>query len=199
MLFGTRTWVCLTCMVLIAVFWGGVGGVQASSIWNDRAVDLFSEHRARDVGDIVTIIVSESATASQKATTSSKESSSAGTDAGVGLLRFLSQSSAGAKNDFSGDGTTSRSGTLSARITAVISKKLPNGNLVIEGVRRIKVNRETQEIVLSGIIRPQDITEKNTIESTYLANAEIKYKGSGSIGGDLQRPGFINKIFNFLF
>ncbi len=190
-------------MVLLVVFVIVLAGIQAevkaASVWDDRARELYSEHRARNVGDIVTIIISESSTASSKAATEATEENTLSTNAGVGLLRFLSASSGGAKNDFKGEGTTSRTGSLSAKITAMITKKLPNGNLVIEGVRRVRMNRETEEIVLSGVVRPQDITEQNTVLSTYVANAEIKYKGAGSVGGNLQRPGFLNKVFNFLF
>ena len=190
-------------MVLLVVFVIVLAGIQAevkaASVWDDRARELYSEHRARNVGDIVTIIISESSTASSKAATEATEENTLSTNAGVGLLRFLSASSGGAKNDFKGEGTTSRTGSLSAKITAMITKKLPNGNLVIEGVRRVRMNRETEEIVLSGVVRPQDITEQNTVLSTYVANAEIKYKGAGSVGGNLQCPGFLNKVFNFLF
>jgi flagellar L-ring protein precursor FlgH len=97
-------------------------------------------------------------------------------------------------SDFKGDGTTSRSGDLTAFITCRVTEVLPNGNLRIVGTREILVNHENQVIVLSGVIRPRDINDQNIIASRFIADAKIAYSGSGVID-DRQRPGW---MANFL-
>lgn len=170
----------------------------AQSLWDSGAGDLFTENRAHRVGDIVTVLIEETAQATQKASTKTAGESKLSAGDGKGLMKWLKLSSANSSSDFSGDGETTRSGTVRARVTASIVQKLPNGNLMIRGNRKIRVNRETQEIVVSGIVRSQDISPDNTVLSSSLADAEIKYKGDGSIG-HLQKPGLLHKIVHFLF
>jgi flagellar L-ring protein precursor FlgH len=170
----------------------------ATSLWNQGNGDLFSERRARSVGDTVTILIEESSTATQRTSTKTSGESKVSTGAGQGVMKFLSLNSADSKSDFNGDGETTRSGSLKARITATIMKRLPNGNYFIKGERKIRVNRETQEIVVTGVVRGEDITPENTVLSSYIADAEIKYKGEGAFG-HTQRPGLLQKIVHFLF
>ena len=101
-------------------------------------------------------------------------------------------------SDFDGSGTTQRSGDLTAFITTKVIEVLPNGNLKIEGTREVKVNNEKQLIILSGIIRPRDISPGNIILSTYVADAKIEYSGSGVIH-DRQRPGWMTRIIDIVW
>lgn len=186
------------CLAAASIILSGWGCASAQSLWDPASGDLFMENRAHRIGDIVTILVEETAQATQKASTKTAGESKLSAGDGKGLMKWLKLSSANSSSDFNGDGETTRSGTIRARITASIVQKLPNGNLVLRGNRKIRVNRETQEIVVSGTARPHDITPENTVLSSYLADAEIKYKGEGSIG-HLQKPGLLHKIVHFLF
>ena len=100
----------------------------------------------------------------------------------------------GMKSDFEGDGSTTRSGDLTAFITCRVTEVMPNGNLRIVGTREVMVNHENQVIILSGTIRPRDIASDNIIRSIFVSDAKIAYSGSGVID-DRQRPGW---LANFL-
>jgi flagellar L-ring protein precursor FlgH len=102
------------------------------------------------------------------------------------------------KNDYSGEGKSSRKGKLKAKMTARITQVLPNGNFLIEGTRIVDVNGERQTTVLTGVIRPQDITPENTVFSYDIADAQISYKGRGSVN-TAQRPGIFARFLNWLF
>ena len=95
-------------------------------------------------------------------------------------------------------GSTTRGSSLTTKMTTRVVEELPNGILKIEGKQNITVNGEEQEIVVSGLIRTQDISPDNTILSTYVADAEISFKGAGVLG-DKQEPGLLTRLFNWLF
>ena len=190
---------------------------QENSLWQaaNGLSGLFLDTKARNIGDIVTIEIAESSKATNKANTETGRDSSlsAGIDSLFGIenwwqdtvLRklgtdmpkvnpFGSASVKGSmKSDFKGDGTTSRSGDLTAFITCRVTEVLPNGNLRIVGTREILVNHENQVIVLSGVIRPRDINDQNIIASRFIADAKIAYSGSGIID-DRQRPGWLANL-----
>ena len=100
-----------------------------------------------------------------------------------------------AEKDFTGSGSISRSGNITATVPATVIKVLPNYNLYIEGQRAVNINKEQQLIKISGIIRPCDILADNSIHSTYIANASISYDGSGLISNK-QEPGWLGKLFD---
>ncbi len=187
------------------------------SLWpgtNSRNM-LFSDNKAKSVGDIVTIKIIESSTASKKATTKTGRKSGLSTDVSaflglpstdLGLSKSISLSGntfgpkigTSVENSFEGTGTTTRSGQLTASITALIIEEISNGNLRIEGKRSVKVNNEAQIIAISGIIRPEDIEYDNTIFSTYIADAKITYTGKGIIA-DKQRVGWFIRILDWVW
>jgi flagellar L-ring protein FlgH len=177
---------------------------------------LFLDTKARWAGDVVTVKIEESSKATNKANTKTARDSSlsAGIDTFLGVenwwqdkvLRWMGSNtpkinpfgSASIKgsmqSDFEGDGSTTRSGDLTAYITCRVTEVLPNGNLRIVGTREVMVNHENQVIILSGVIRPRDIGNDNIIRSIFVSDAKIAYSGSGVID-DRQRPGW---IANFL-
>ena len=169
--------------------------------------DLFITAKARRIDDIVTIHIVESARASNKAQTNTERSSSlaAGMEAFFNaekrypasqpFFNPFSQVKGDINSTFEGQGSTSRSGDLNAYLTARISGVYPNGNLEITGSREITVNNEKQLIILSGIIRPQDISPENVVMSTYVSDAKITYSGVGVIN-DRQKPGWLTRIFD---
>ncbi len=192
---------------------------NSGSLWQTHSSlnGLFIDTKARNIGDIVTVRIDESAQASNRANTETERSS--GLEAGIDKLfgfetwwqdeilpdvndklpkidPFGNPSVKGSmSSDFKGDGETSRSGNLEAFITCRVVNVMPNGNLKIVGTREVMVNNENQLIILSGIIRPRDISDNNVILSTYISDAKIAYSGSGVID-DRQRPGWLANLLN---
>ena len=186
---------------------------QASSSLNGMFIDT----KARNIGDIVTVRIEESAKATNKANTETERNSNL--EAGIQKLFGLEEwwqtevldniggswpkidpfgnpsIKGNLKSDFEGDGETSRSGSLDAYITCRVMEVMSNGNLKIVGTREVMVNHENQMIILSGIIRPRDIAEDNVILSTFVSDAKIAYSGSGVIN-DRQRPGWLSNMMN---
>ena len=163
---------------------------------------IFSDHKAHEIGNVVTVLIIEEASASNQASTqSSKENKlSASSPGGTGGLDFMAMYglSAGTKNEFTGDGATSRQGVLKAKLTARVVAIEDGGHLLIEGSREIGINDEKEIITLSGTVRSEDITRDNTVYSYQIANAQIVYKGKGNVNTG-QRPGIIARFFNWLF
>lgn len=181
------------------------------SLWVDNGSlgTMFINAKARAVGDIVTIKIVETSSASNKATTNTGRTTSmaVGLDNLFGIennypsnaiFNPFSGVQSNYESEFDGSGTTARSGALTAYITARIIQVLPNGNLFIEGNREVRINNENQLITLTGRIRPRDISSDNTIQSTYIADARISYSGSGVIN-DQQRPGWLARLLDSLW
>jgi len=176
------------------------------SIYRERA-SLFEDRRARRLNDLVTVLIVESVSGSKKAETKTGRDSSidasvtgffgAPLDLNLANLygkgnTFSPSVKSGIKNDFSGSGETTREGTLKGTITARVVEVLPNGNLVIESRKEITLNFEKQVLVLKGIIRPEDISTNNTIESTRIADSQIYLVGQGVLD-EKQAPGWIGR------
>lgn len=176
----------------------------AAPLWSNGR-DLYSSQGGKEFnpGDIITIMVSEEATAQQSATTNTQDDSNVEVKTGPAIpffdsvvKRFTGKNEV--KNSWKGNGTTSRSGKLAGTVTAKVLEIMPNGNLLLEGTRSMRVNKDTQLMRVRGIARPQDVDAKNQIDSKKLADAEIKFEGKGSVSST-QRPGLMTKISNFLF
>ena len=174
---------------------------------------LFVDAKAHNVGDIVTVVIDETATSSQKATTDVGKDATLdmnwtalfGTDRNLGINNFLGsadpfdpQATASLSRNTKGAGTTTREGSLSARISVVVIDVFPNGNFAIEGRRSITVNHEEQIVVLRGLIREVDIDFDNTISSQYVANASISYAGDGVVA-DEQRVGWLTRALTYVW
>jgi len=177
---------------------------EAGSLWQNGNKSMFSDRKAREVGDIVTVIISETASASKQASTSTDRttSMSAGIPNLLGLENSASASldlsnlvSADFNSGFDGAGSTSRKEALSAYLTTQVVGRYPNGQLKIRGGKEVMVNNEVQIIYLTGIIRPVDITAANTVSSSKILNARISYTGKGAIS-DKQSPGWGMRILD---
>jgi flagellar L-ring protein precursor FlgH len=176
------------------------------SIWraDGRNANLFSDYRAFREQDLVVVRIEENADARRSADTNiSRE-----TEVSASLQAFLRTVQATtpqvdvtaalkAGNSFSGDGRTARTEKLTATVPAVVKKVLPNGNLFIEGHRVVLVNNEEQHFYISGVVRPIDIAQDNSVRSSYVADAEIEFTGRGVLT-DNQKPGFFTRLWNFL-
>lgn len=182
---------------------------KKGSIWQttDRNT-LFLDNKARNVGDLVTVLISETSSANKNASTSLSREGSAEVNLGglFGLTDALAakgnkflKDSAKIENTFThdGEGATSRRGSFTATVSCAVTEVLANGNLRIEGRRDITVNNENQYIVLSGVIRPEDISPSNMVRSTQVADARIEYSGDGDID-DQQSPSWLNRLFTNL-
>jgi flagellar L-ring protein precursor FlgH len=172
------------------------------SIWSDDVAfgDLFSDPKARRAGDVITIKIAESSSASNTADTSTDRDSSlsAGISEFFGMKATTLQDfsvSGDLKSGFKGSGSTSRSGSLDAFITARVVDVMPNRNLKIVGSREIMVNNEKQIMTIYGVVRPRDISENNVVLSTFVADARIAYSGAGIVD-DRQKPGWIANTLN---
>jgi flagellar L-ring protein precursor FlgH len=167
-----------------------------------RDVDLFENPIARHVGDVVTIVLSESTNAQKSATTKTQKSTS-NTLPGVSLFGSPvtihgAQVLSGNLNDaskFDGEGNSAQSNSLTGYITTTVAKVLPNGNLYIKGEKKIWINQGQENVVLSGVIRPIDLAPDNTIPSSRVANARISYGGKGAIN-DANAAGWLSRFFN---
>jgi len=174
--------------------------LSASSLWLGGN-DLYSSKNAREYqpGDIITIVISEESNAQSKATTNTQKESTNEVSTGpeIPIVKNLVKNFVGkteSNTEFDGEGTTTRSGKLTGTITATVLEILGNGNLLVEGSRSIVVNRETQIMKVRGVARPRDIDGNNTINSKFLADAQIKFDGRGVVGR-VNRPGIVTRLF----
>lgn len=166
---------------------------------HSASVSLFSDNKARRVGDTLTIVINENASATSQAETKTSKNENLNYGPGFGpLLHNIPAFGLSGSIGSDGIGSTNRTDNLTASIAVTVTQVLPNGNLVIEGKRKVGMNAETQEITLTGVVRPQDIAFDNTIQSPLVASAEIKYGGKGPVG-DKQHDGLISRVFKFLF
>lgn len=184
------------CLMLLPL----ASPVQAESLWSDSAPSnsLFGDQKARAVGDIVTIVINETSTASRTGQSNNSKSTDTSTSAGVGVFKWIGAANAANSDTFKSQGGISNTNTVSGKITAKVTEIMPNGNFVISGTQSINQNGEEQKITVSGVVRPQDIGPDNTVQSNLVADAQIKIDGKGPIANK-QREGIISQVFNFLF
>ena len=154
--------------------------------------------KALDVGDIVTILIVENASASTQSKLDTSTSSDLSGGPGLGMLNLFRDWSLSTESSFAGDGKSQRTGSLNAQISAKVTEILPNGNYAILGQRVVEINGEQQHLELSGVIRPSDLGSDNMIESTYVADARIVYDGHGTIA-ETSSPGLLSRLANLLF
>ena len=168
-------------------------------IENSRLSDLFRDFRARYINDVVTIRVFETT----QAASSADAKNSRNTDFKAGFDKFfgaekhineLPELVAGkSSSSFEGKGSTTRATTVQTSLTARVVDVLPNGYLVVEGVREVRVNNETQEVYLTGVVRPEDINRDNVVPSSAVAQMAVRVQGRGVVSQPL-KPGWLYKI-----
>lgn len=162
--------------------------------------DLSTDLRARNVNDIVTVVVSEQASAVSTGLTKTQRTSSAnaGVTSAAGPLsvpgRFADLLTLNGNNQLNGQGTTSRTTTLTTTITARVVGVLPNGFLVIEGSKTVLVNSENQVVTVRGVVRPYDLSRANTVLSESVAEMELKINGRGVVNDAVHRPNILYRI-----
>jgi flagellar L-ring protein precursor FlgH len=172
------------------------------AIWvpTSRLADAARDPRASQVDDLVTIIVAEQASAVTSGTTKTARSSStknsvaalAGITKATGPLANLANMSG--DTQLSGQGTTSRSTTLTTTLTARVVHVLPNGAMVVEASKDIQINSERQTITVRGVVRPTDIDAANSVRSNRLGELEVRVNGKGVVGDAVRRPFFLYRL-----
>ena len=182
------------------LFFSVAPAVSAQSLWAEggRYRNVFSDRKAQDVGDILTIVISESTTISDTRSSSNSKSGNTSLSAGIGIFDFLKAASAGGSDSFKADGAAASKNTTNANVTVTVVDVQPNGNLVLEGTQSIWQYKNEHKITFRGICRPEDVTASNTIPSTKIASATVRFDGKGPLNAK-QRQGILTQIFNFLF
>lgn len=183
---------------------------QTASLWNQDPQSLFGNRRARNVGDILTVIVSVDDIAEMQNTLESSRSNTQSLDVNAlfGAPEWAANTLPGGASlapgvdleramQLSGDGSVSRQERITLRLAAEVVEQRPNGYLVIHGTQRIRVNHETRDLRLHGIVRPEDITRDNTITHDKIAAADIVYSGRGQMA-DTARPKIGNRLLDIL-
>jgi flagellar L-ring protein precursor FlgH len=161
----------------------------------DNWAAMASDRTARSIGDIITVIVYESATASDSATSNSRRSSSFGGKISADSA-FNHSGNLALQSDSEHGGTTGRSGGMIAQISATIDDVLPNGDLRVSGAQELNINGNKTNIRIKGRVRLADIFN-NSVLSNRLADAMIDYDGTGFVSNSA-RPGVLTRIFNWL-
>ncbi len=173
---------------------------QAESLWQDnsRMANIYQDVKARNVGDLLTIVISEVSTASRTGAANNSKTAGMNLSAGTGsFLDWITAHSVSGSDSFSAQGNINNSNKVNASITVQVVGVQPNGNLLLSGTQSIKQNKDLQTITVTGEVRPEDISNGNTILSTYVANAKITIDGKGPIMRK-QRQGIITQVLNFL-
>lgn len=178
---------------------------QQASLWQAGPETLLGDRRARNLGDILTIVIEIDEEAEIRNTTSRTRSGSEGAsvDGFFGLGNILGDGDGGlnpaieleSESSFRGNGSTRRNEQLMLRIAATVVQVLPNGQLVVQGDQEVRVNNELRDLQVTGIVRPMDISRYNEIVYDRIANARISYGGRGQIT-DAQQPRYGQQIID---
>jgi flagellar L-ring protein precursor FlgH len=179
-----------------------------NSLWRNGSRAFFKDQRAHRVGDILTVKVNFTdkaniANETQRSRTN-KEDSGITDFAGSKTIKNPASSifpgrllSADSTSSSDGKGSVQRAEALSTNVAGVVTQVLPNGNLVVEGRQEIRVNFEVRELIVAGVVRPEDIESDNTVDSTKIAQARIAYGGRGQIT-DVQQPRYGQQVLDVL-
>jgi flagellar L-ring protein FlgH len=179
-----------------------------NSLWRNGSRSFFKDQRAHQIGDLLTVTVNITdqanfANETQRSRTATEDS---GITAFLGSSLFGQRAQSVLPGRFltadstmgtDGKGTIVRQETLQTNVAAVVTQVLPNGNLVVEGKQEIRVNYEKRELIVAGIVRPEDIQSDNTIDSSKIAQARIAYGGHGEIS-DIQQPRYGSQVMDVL-
>jgi flagellar L-ring protein precursor FlgH len=178
-----------------------------NSLWRNGSRAFFKDQRAHQVGDILTVTVNlnDKANIANETQRSRENKEDSGVDNFFGKKALPIMNTALPTRIFTGDsssssdgkGSVNRSEALQTNVAAVVTQVLPNGNLVVEGKQEVRVNFEVRELVVAGIVRPEDIQSDNTIDSSKIAQARIAYGGRGQIT-DVQQPRYGQQVLDVL-
>jgi flagellar L-ring protein precursor FlgH len=169
----------------------------ADSLWDDNS-SLFSDIKAKRVGDLLMVKVSEKFSDTDEGKTSSTKDTDEDIKAGFGILSFLRAFGFGSSSQMSGSTKISRTKKMDMLVSCIVTEVLPNGNMVIQGERSMINGAERMNVTYSGVVRPRDVAHNNVVDSSRVANSEVIVNGRGVISRT-QRPGLINQILQAIF
>ena len=178
-----------------------------NTLWRNGSRAFFKDQRAHQIGDILTVTVN----ITDKAVIANETLRSRTASEDSGITNFFGRKTtplvsspipgrlltADSTTSSDGKGSVNRQEALLTNVAAVVTQVLPNGNLVVEGKQEIRVNFEVRELIVAGIVRPEDIQSDNTIDSTKIAQARIAYGGRGQLT-DVQQPRYGQQVFDVL-
>src|SRR5437879_1837480 len=185
-----------------------VASYNPNSLWRNGSRAFFKDQRAHQVGDLLTVTVN----ITDKANIANETQRSRTAKEDSGITDFIGAQTLGAQAkkvlpgriltadstaSSDGKGSVNRQEALQTNVAAVVTQVLPNGNLVVEGKQEIRVNFEIRELIVAGIVRPEDIQSDNTIDSSKIAQARIAYGGRGQIT-DVQQPRYGQQVMDVL-
>jgi len=181
---------------------------NANSLWRNGSRAFFKDQRAARIGDLLTVTVNITDKANiandTQRSRESKEDSGITDFLGSKLIKSPATAVLPGKllvaegsNSYEGKGSVARQEALQTNVAAVVTQVLPNGNLVVEGKQEIRVNFEIRELIVAGVVRPEDIQSDNTIDSSKIAQARIAYGGRGQIT-DVQQPRYGSQVMDVL-
>jgi len=164
----------------------------------DAGLSLFADHKARNVGDILTINLLENTIAQSSADTTVNKNNSIDL-AASSLFGYANTENLGAsvsgKRGFTGNGKSAQSNRLQGQVTVTVIQRLPNGNLVVAGQKNLRLNQGNELVQIQGIVRPSDVGADNTVQSSKVANAQIAYGGRGAMA-QANAMGWLARFFN---
>jgi flagellar L-ring protein precursor FlgH len=191
-------WIFVLASLLPGLLLAPIADAKTPLVDFETGESLVSNIKARKVGDLITIIITERATANATSKTRANNKSESRGGPALGWLDFIKPWDMTVENKYLGDGDTQRDGSLRAELSARIVEVLENGDFRVEGTRMVNINGEKQLIEITGFCRGRDIEADNTILSTYISEAQIAYNGSGIIN-DTSQPGVVTRVLNWLF
>lgn len=184
---------------------------QKNSLWAADRTTFFKDQRAKDVGDIITVMIeiSDKAEIDNETERTRESGESAALPSAMGIETHLAQVlpeaidptnliEGSADSNFKGSGTVDREEKVNVQLAALITQILPNGNMVVRGRQEVLVNFEKRILEIDGVIRPQDITVQNTVSYEKIAEARISYGGEGQIT-DVQQPRYGQQLYDIVF
>lgn len=179
-----------------------VDSTPTGSIYNSAtARELFRDIKAYRVGDVLTVTLEESTDAEMSSATNTNKNDSNSLGAGTILGEVLSTGQnrlavqTANNRSFSGSGNSAQSNSITGELSVTVHKVLANGNLVVRGEKRTTINQGMEFLRLSGIVRPEDVTDSNEVSSIRIANAHLSYGGRGVVR-DSNRAGWASRFFN---
>jgi len=200
---GVRGMIAVSILACACFVFSGAGAAAADERPDlNQEESLYSDVKAHRIGDVLSVIISESNSARNDTRTSTKKQDKANAkgSATTGALKGLFPGVGGSlslSNQFEGRGGTQRNGSFSARMSVKVVDVLPGGLLVVEGTKTMEINEELEVVTLSGTVRPEDISSSNTVYSYQIANAKLSYKGKGT-SSEGHRPGLLFRLINWL-
>jgi len=182
------------------------GSASAQSIWKQAGGNrrsLYADSTARQVGDLLTVVIQESQQIQNNESTEFEKETTLDTalqnfDIKPNAFDTLPQIQGSSEREFEGSATYNKNGSFRTSLTVMVIDVLPNGNMVLEGSRDIRMDREKKRIRISGIVRPRDIAPDNTIPSTRVAQARILYEGSGPLTRSTNRS-WLDHVLDFIW